>query len=545
MTDPQTESHPRERGIDDLEQELEATRAKLRHAVAELRAVKEVLRSSSAESLRESEARFRTLADNIAQLAWMADGQGWIFWYNKRWYDYTGTTHAEVEGWGWRKVHHPDHIDRVVEKVSHCFQTGESWEDTFPLRGADGRYRWFLSRALPIRDAHGAVVRWFGTNTDVTEQRETEQRLVQADRQKDEFIAMLGHELRNPLAALRSAAELLRASTSSDPILAQARDVLDRQTAHMARLLDGLLDVSRIMRGKIAIKRVAVDLVDVCRVAAADLRERLGERQLGTRIELPPAPVWVEGDRVRLVQILDNLLTNAAKFTPDGGSISLVLAPEGETAVLRVRDTGCGIDPDQVPLVFTPFWQSEQTLDRSGGGLGLGLALVKSLTELHGGRVEVGSAGRDRGAEFAVRLPLTAPPDRAGEPTTARRRTPLRLLLIEDNPDAAQMLQSLLQGCGHEVRRAADGREGIALARALKPDAIFCDLGLPGGMSGYDVAETLRRDGALGNIRLVAVSGYGRPEDKQRALAAGFDAHMTKPMTINQLEDLLARLRGS
>jgi two-component system CheB/CheR fusion protein len=494
-------------------------------------------------ALRENELRFRTLADNIAQFAWMADSEGSIVWYNKRWYDYTGTTPDDMRGWGWQKVHHPDHIERVVEKISRCFQTGEVWEDTFPLRGADGAYRWFLSRALPIRDEKGAVVRWFGTNTDITAQREAEQRLMQMDRHKDEFLAMLGHELRNPLAAVRSATELLKAGDQDNPLLSHARDVLDRQTAHMAHLLDGLLDVSRIMRGKIEIEHAKVDLRSICRNAVDDAQNRLGQRDLQLALERQPKPLWVDGDRVRLTQIVDNLLSNAVKFTPDGGVIRVALDAEDAEAVLRVRDSGVGIDATQLAEVFSTFWQSTQTLNRSKGGLGLGLALVKSLSELHGGSVAATSKGPGQGAEFIVRLPLADAPAQQTESATTQSTAlkPMRLLVIEDNPDAAASLGELLKLSGHQVHLAGDGPRGLELAQSERFDAVLCDLGLPAGMSGFDVARALRNHPGTAAMPLVALSGYGRPEDKSRAREAGFDVHLTKPVDLAVLQSALLR----
>jgi two-component system CheB/CheR fusion protein len=502
-------------------------------------------RKQMERALIESEERFRTLADNIAQLAWMANGEGWIFWYNKRWYDYTGTTFAEVQGWGWRRVHHPDYIDGVIAKLRHSFETGATWEDTFPLRGADGKYRWFLSRALPIRDDDGKVVRWFGTNTDVTEQRSIEQKLIQADRQKDEFLAMLGHELRNPLAAIRSASELLKSTSAGDAKVQRAHAVLERQTIHMAKLLNGLLDVSRIIRGKIKLERQVVDLVTVCRETTADLAERIGPGKLEIGVEVPSQPIWVEADPVRLTQIIDNLLSNAIQHTSDEGQVKIHLTRDGNTALLRVQDTGVGIDPELLPHVFEVFRQSNQNLDRSYGGLGLGLALVKSLTELHGGSVEANSEGAGRGAEFVVRLPIAEKRGTGVRKTGKQVNESLRVLVIEDNSDAAEMMAQVLKLLKHEVALAENGEQGVAAAERFKPDVVLCDLGLPGGMSGFDVAGALRAADTTRDAYLVALSGYGRPEDKARSTEAGFDTHVTKPVDLQALDRLLKQSQST
>ena len=494
------------------------------------------------DSLKESEYRFRTLASNISQLAWMADGQGRVSWYNRRWYEYTGTTAEEMEGIGWQAVYHPHHLGRVVDKLTACFQTRQPWEDTFPLRGVDGTYRWFLSRAVPIVDEDGEVTHWFGTNTDVTHLREVEEKLVEADRQKDEFLAMLGHELRNPLAAVRTASELLRLNADGNPRIAQAQQVLERQTAHMSKLLDGLLDISRIIRGKIRLEREAVDFGTVCSEVAVDIAGSSASRNLTISTDLTSEALWVDADRVRLAQIVSNLLSNAVKFTLDGGLVTLSLRRDDDRAVLVVRDSGIGIEADLLPHVFEVFRQSTQSIDRSHGGLGLGLALVRTLTELHGGTIEAASEGLGRGAAFTFTLPLSSvrPNSSTRPPRSESRR--LHILIIEDNEDAAEMLQQLLERTGHDVAVAHSGKEGVSVARTVLPDVILCDLGLP-GMSGFEVAQALRQDANLTGVSLIAVSGYGRPEDKAQAIAAGFDVHMTKPVDVTMLEKVFAGLR--
>lgn len=397
-------------------------------------------------------------------------------------------------------------------------------------------------RSSPVRDRNGRVVGISSTDRDVTQQKETERRLVDADRQKDEFLAMLGHELRNPLAAIRSAAVLVEPACGDDPRLRRIQTVLERQTTHMSKLLDGLLDVSRIIRGKITLEPEVVDLVEICREVISDTAERMSGRTLDVRTDVPPGPLWVEADRVRLAQIVDNLLSNAVKYTGEGGSIVVALSRDDGMAALEVRDTGVGIAPELLPHIFDVFWQSQQSLDRSHGGLGLGLALVKSLTELHGGSVEASSDGEDRGSKFVIRLPIMseAPsrPRRASKTSTS----PFRILIIEDNEDVGEMLRQVLELTGHRVVVARRGREGIAMAREEEPDVVVCDLGLPDDVSGFDVARELRSDPDLKGTRLVALSGYGRPEDKARSAEVGFDAHLTKPVDMRTLERILVEL---
>lgn len=490
--------------------------------------------------LEESELRFRSMADNISPLAWMADGTGHVFWYNKRWYEYTGSTFEDVEGLRWKAYHHPDHLDRVVERFSGCLETGEPWEDTFPLRSADGKYRWFLSRALPIRDDAGRILRWFGTNTDVTDQRRLEVDLKESSRQKDHFLAMLGHELRNPIAAIKGAADLLEGDEVDEALVHKSRSVLNRQTRHMARLLDQLLETSRIVTGKIRLLRTRVDLTQIVRNVADDALHRPENRNRTISLDLPDGPVFVIGDSVRLTQIFDNLLSNATKYTRGGGRIWLRLGAQDEFAHFEIADDGMGIDPELLPRVFDVFQQASQDLDRGEGGLGLGLALVKSLTELHGGEVEAFSPGRLRGARFELRLPIVATETEESKPRRPEARDPLDIVLVEDNEDAAELLKLNLERRGHRVRIATDGAAGVEAARDAGPDVVLCDLGLPGPRSGFDVARELRAETWSERVALIAISGYGAAEDKQRAREAGFDEHLTKPVDMDQLESIMA-----
>ena len=491
-------------------------------------------------AVRESEERFRTMADNIPQLAWMAEPSGFIFWYNRRWYEYTGTDYETMKGWGWAKVHHPDHLDSVVAKWKEGLASATGWEDTFPLRGKDGAYRWFLSRALPIKDAAGQVLRWFGTNTDVTEQREAARSIVEADRRKSEFIGMLSHELRNPLAAIRNSLAILSRAGAGEAQAARAREVIERQVVHLARLVDDLLDVQRISSGKIELRRHDIDLREVVRRACEDHRSLFEERGVDLRCETLAGAVSVEADATRIAQVVGNLLENAASFSSAGGQTTVTVGRTGQQAELRVRDTGIGIDPSQVERMFEPFAQAENTLARTRGGLGLGLALVKGLVELHGGTVQGSSEGPDRGAEFVVHLPLsapvTAPPPAQREPP---RASPRKVLVVEDNVDAGETLRDLLELTGHSVWLASDGRTAVALAAQHRPDVIICDVGLP-DISGYEVAKILRSDASMGAIRLVALTGYAQPEDKERARQAGFDAHLAKPPSIEALDAAIA-----
>ncbi|WP_170164838.1 PAS domain S-box protein [Thiocapsa rosea] len=366
--------------------------------------------------------------------------------------------------------------------------------------------------------------------------------LEEADRRKDRFIAMLGHELRNPLAPIRNSLAILELTPPGGELCRQAQSMIDRQVRHLTRLVDDLLDITRIARGKITLQREPLELCALLRCAVDDYRDVLAESRIALELRLPEEALWMSADRTRLVQVIGNLLSNAGKFTPPGGRIQVSLAQDRALgqAILKVCDTGIGIAPEMLPRVFEPFVQADTTLERSRGGLGLGLATVKGLIEMHGGRVQVASAGLGSGTELTLQLPLEG----AARPaeTSTERRAPngarRHILVIEDNPDAAESLRLLLALAGHRVELACSGPEGLEKARALGPDLILCDIGLP-GMDGYAVARTLRLDPTRRAATLVALSGYAAPEDVAKAVAAGFDAHLAKPLSLEKLEALL------
>jgi signal transduction histidine kinase len=368
------------------------------------------------------------------------------------------------------------------------------------------------------------------------------QALREASRRKDEFLAILAHELRNPLAPILTSVQILRLSGTDPNTQTKAIDVLDRQVKHLSRLVDDLLDISRITRGKIQLKPTRIDLAQLARTTADDRRALFDQAGKLLKVEIPELPVWVHGDSIRLAQVVSNLLDNARKFTEPGGEVTLNIGADRnqERAVVRVSDTGIGIEPKLLPHIFGIFSQADQTLDRAQGGLGLGLALVKGLIELHGGEIQAASAGPGHGAEFTAWLPLEDEPAALVEPPAppelAARR--LRILIIEDHRDAADSLRLLLRLLGHKVRMVSNGSEGVDVARSWRPDIVLCDIGLP-GMDGYGVAAELRRDPSLAETVLIAITGYGQEEDRQRALQSGFNYHLTKPVAPETLKALL------
>jgi PAS domain S-box-containing protein len=371
--------------------------------------------------------------------------------------------------------------------------------------------------------------------------------LEEADRRKNEFLAMLSHELRNPLAPIRNSLFILDRAEPGGEQAQRAQAVIDRQVAHMTRLVDDLLDVTRISRGKVQLVRETLDLAEVARRAAEDHLSAFVASGVALEVTIAEAPVRICGDRTRVAQVIGNLLQNAWRFTPAGGKVSVSVEASAELwqAVARVRDTGAGIAPEMLPRLFEPFTQADTSLDRSKGGLGLGLALVKGLVEMHGGTVSAVSEGLGHGAEFTVRFPLEhATPvveaSRGGAAPGGRAR---RVLIIEDNVDAAETLREVLEFGGHVVEVAYIGTVGIQLARAFQPDVVLCDIGLP-GMDGYEVARAIRIDPLLRHMRLVALTGYAAPDDVARAREAGFDRHVAKPPSLQEIEEALTPRGG-
>jgi PAS domain S-box-containing protein len=559
-----------------LRQELEQTRAEREHSLLQMREVNErlVMASMRADELAESaeagrqraeglaaqlaaneaaarasEGQFRTIANTVPMLAWYAHPDGEIAWFNDRCYEYTGAGFEELAGWRWESVLDPVDAARVVAGWQSALASGKPWEDTFRLRRQDGTLRWFLSRALPLEDAEGRVVRWFGTNVDVDAHKRAEDQYHAASRAKDEFLAILGHELRNPLAPILTALDLVRTRTPG--AFPRELTVIERQVKHMVRLVDDLLDVSRIAGGKVDLELAPVELNDVVTRAMEMVSPLIEAKAHYVSVSVPESGLAVNGDPVRLAQVLANLLTNAAKYTPSGGSITVAAAREGATVSLRIRDSGVGISAEMLPQVFELFSQERQTLARSGGGLGLGLAIVQSLVEMHGGRVMARSEGLDKGSEFVLELPAlgskwegkgapTAPID---GPAPELGRAFENVLVVDDNADAAEVVADLLRAHGYEVRLALDGPAALALVEHFAPDVALLDIGLP-VMDGYELAQRLQERLAPRRVPLIAITGYGREGDRVRAREAGFDFHLVKPVDFTRIENAIGHVTG-
>ena len=449
---------------------------------------------------------------------------------------------------------HPDDREDVRRGCAEARDRGGEYRGEHRILLPDGTIRWIAARGGALYDeATGAATRMVGVCMDVTERKDLEQqirdraeRLAEADRRKDEFLAMLGHELRNPLAPIFHAVKLLELRDDDPELRGEMRALIDRQVRSLARLVDDLLDVSRITRGKIQLRKEAVDLATVVARAVATSEPLIKARAHRLAVELPDRPVRLLADPLRLEQVLVNLVNNAAKYTDPGGSIRVEAAIEGGEVVVRVGDSGVGIAPELLPRIFDPFTQDERAPERSEAGLGIGLTLVRSLVRMHEGSVEARSEGPGRGSEFLVRLPLLggepAPvPVAPDGPLAVGTARSWRVLVIDDNVPACRSLALILGEWGHVVRVCHDGAEALATARDFRPEVVLLDIGLP-DMDGLTVARRLRDRPEHRNTMLIAMTGFGHDEDRRRSLEAGFDDHLVKPLDLDALEHLLADL---
>lgn len=631
----------------------------------------------AAKAVAESQARFRQLAETIPQMAWMARPTGERFWFNQRWYDYTGLSPQDLSQ-GWSHLHDPAYFPTVMERWQTSVDTGEPFGMTIPLRGADGNFRPFLIRVNPFRDENGSIVLWFGTATDVSEEREraetlrrrqrelqtladnspdlltrfdrgrrhvfvnsaveritglhpskfigktnrelrmpnwlcdlldatidgvfatgaeqtvefeydtpegrrflagrfvpelgadgevefalgvtrdrtaeraAELALVDANRKKDEFLATLAHELRNPLAPVRNGLEILRLSENGDSRTSEIRGIMERQVVTMTRLIDDLLDISRISLGKVELKRAPTDVVNVLEGALEVSRPALQAAKHELVVLAPEEPLVLDADGTRLAQVVGNLLHNAAKYTTEGGRVVLKAERDGAEVEISVSDNGIGIPESMLTRVFDMFTQIEPSTSKTQGGLGIGLALVRQLVEMHGGTVRAESAGSGRGSTFSVRLPLASPgvssplnvPE-VGPAANLKRRVEsgterLNVLIVDDNVDAAKSLETVLNLMGHNAQSTHSGEHALGILANTVPDFVFLDIGLP-DMSGYELAASIRNDARLERTIVIALTGWGSDDHRRRSVEAGFDFHLTKPADTAIIERILTR----
>ena len=518
----------------------------------------ETVRQAEAR-LRESEARFQAMANSIPQLAWMARPDGWIFWYNQRWHDYCGSTPEEMQGWGWTRVHHAAELPRVMASYRAAIATGEPWEDTFPIRRHDGEYRWHLSRARPLRNETGRIELWFGTNTDITDERrrmEERERLLareraarteleQAARMKDEFLATLSHELRTPLNAILGWSQLLRRGDQES--MQHGLVVIERNARVQVQLIEDLLDMSRIVSGKIRLNPKPVEPVAFIEAAVQTIEPAARAKNIEVRTVVRGAPGAIHGDADRLQQVVWNLLANAVKFTPHAGWVELLVERTDSQVAITITDSGPGIPAEFLPYLFQRFQQADASTTRTHRGLGLGLAIVRHLVELHGGSVAAANAGEGRGASFTVTLPVAGAPLPAAD---AEMRTAeggagatgagllhgLTVLVVDDEADARELIREILEGSGAGVLLAGSAAEAFAIVERDRPDVLVSDIGMP-GTDGYALLRQIRALGPERNGRVpaVALTAFARPEDRGNALRCGYLEHVAKPVEPQEL----------
>jgi PAS domain S-box-containing protein len=496
------------------------------------------------QALRTSEKLYRAIGESINYGVWVCDREGRNVYASDSFLRLIGFTQQEISDAGWAAVLHPDDVQTTVAAWTECVRSGQVWYREHRVRGADGLYHAILSQGVPIRDEDGDITGWAGINLDIGRMKLTEEALREADRRKDEFLATLAHELRNPLAPIRHAVRVLESESADDVQDRWARDVISRQVRRMALLLDDLIDVSRITRGRLELKIETVSLESLIEAAVETARPLIESKQHQLTLSLPQEPVFLTVDPLRISQALSNLLTNGAKYTDIGGHIKLTVALRPEEISLSVADTGIGFESDSMPELFEMFSQVDSAIARSEGGLGIGLALVKGLIELHGGTVEGRSAGPGRGSEFTIHLPRSrvvlgsGPEEPAHSPPPAPKDLRHKILVVDDNRDAADSLAMLLGMNGYGIHVGHSGNEALQLARQELPHAMILDIGMP-DMSGYEVARRIRAERWGSQIYLIAVTGWGQKEDKDRAIAAGFDHHLTKPVDPDLVESLL------
>lgn len=634
-------------------------------------------RKAAEDALRQSERRFRQVAESLPQFIWTCQADGACDYISPQWVRYTGRREAEQLGYGWLQQVHPEDRQRVIDAWRATAAGGLQFDTEFRIRRHDGAYRWFRTLAVPMRDATGKVVKWFGSNTDIDDLKQAEEALrdsrrqlalaleagqlgvwdwhipsgeaqfggdwaamlgydaselephvrtweklvhpddreavrsilsdhlegrvdfyecehrlrhkdgswrwilargrvverdddgqpiratgthtdvtarhnaeaalQEADRRKDEFIATLAHELRNPLAPISNAVHVLKRKYGDGHADSRLLDMMRRQVDHLVRLVDDLLEISRITLGKVELRKEGVLLSDFLRHALETCQPLLDKKGHQVFLNIADDPLWVFGDPVRLAQIAANVISNAAKYTPPGGRIEIETAREGHASVLRIRDNGVGIDGDMLPHVFDLFAQTDGQIRLSEGGLGIGLALVRKLVALHGGRIAAHSDGPGCGSEFTVWLPLHGAPGTAAASSEAAVRAEedktARVLVIDDDHDVADSLGLLLESLGARVRKAYGGLEGVGTIDAYDPDLVFVDIGMP-DIDGYETARRIRAREQGRRLFLVALTGHGQEDDRRRALEAGFDLHLTKPAPIGELEKALRQIRA-
>jgi PAS domain S-box-containing protein len=510
-----------------------------RRAEEQLRELNESLDrrvTERSEALRESELRFRTMADQTPVMMWVTSPSGVVEFVNKEYCTFFGVSHEEAVHDSWRMPVH-DEDGAYMRTLFEALRTRRPFQADARMRRGDGEWRWMTSHGAPRTSPSGEFLGMIVTSQDITDQRHASTIQQQIARAKDEFIAVLAHELRSPLAPIRTSVGIIR-THANHPLVARCGDIIDRQTAHMARLLDDLLDTSRLSRNTLTLQRARLRLGDVLQSAIEIASPLVEQQRLELVVEGVDEPVWLDADHARLTQVFGNLLNNAAKYSKPGGRVDLMVRPSPGFVVVSVRDAGIGIAPDMLDRVFEPFTQATIARDHAPGGVGIGLSLAQRLVEMHGGAIQAVSDGPGYGSEFVVRLPVC--PDEAvfqerqAQPVSADGPLPRRVLVADDNVDSADMEAALLSAVGCEVRTVYDGESTLREAERFRPDVILLDIGMP-DIDGHEVCARIRSQAWGGNVVLIAVSGWGQEGDRRRSARAGFNMHLVKPVDPDAL----------
>ncbi len=491
------------------------------------------------------EEQYRLLTENVKDFAiFLIDVDGKIATWNTGAERITGYADNEAIGKPFALLFQPqDIVNREPEKeLSIAAEKGRSEDERWHVR-KNGTQFWAMGVVTPLWNDGGKLRGYAKIMRDITDRKRAETELADANRRKDEFLAMLAHELRNPLAPILNGVQILRLEKATSSSGQEAIAMIARQAKHLVRLVDDLLDVSRIKTGKVSLRKQRVEFHTIVDQAVETARPLLDSRKHKFSLSVPKESMWLEADPARLTQVLANLLNNAAKYTEPGGQIQLLAEREGSDMVLRLRDSGIGILPEMLPRIFESYVQADRSIDRAQGGLGIGLTLAKTLVEMHGGKIDAHSEGVGKGSEFIVRLPVV-PEVQPLKPEGLEKRqesiTPaLRLLIVDDNADTVESLAMLMRLYGHDAMTCFSGPEGLKLALSVERDVILLDIGLP-GIDGLEVARRIRTQTT--KLVLIAMTGYGQPEDREKSKEAGFDYHLTKPVDPEKLQQLLARI---
>ena len=530
---------------------------KLEQALIDLKAAHKLLAERERDAQRRAEVskeQCRSLVETMPQLAWISAPNGQHLFRNQRWGEYTGLSFDELTGHGWESVHHPETLPHVLTRWKESLSTRKPFEAETRLRRNDGEYRWFLARAAPVIDKHGAVTSWVGTCTDIHDQRMLREQALRTARMKDEFIATISHELRTPLNAILGWAKVLQTEVPSTGMPAKALGAIERNALAQAQLIEDLLDVSRILSGKMRMEVAIMDPADAVEAAIESVRPAAVAKEIRLVADASHQAGLVLADSGRLQQIVWNLLANSVKFTPKGGQVSVNLKRSDAQIVITVSDTGAGIGSNFLPNIFDRFSQEDASIRRKHGGLGLGLSIARDLTEMHGGQIRAESAGEGQGATFTVTLPVAeagAVPKKRPSARTSNTHVlvfegpsdlkGLRLLLVEDEADSREMAATVLGQCGVHVTEAASAEDALELLRKQEFDVILSDIGLP-GQDGNGFMEAVRQQEKLARIPAAALTAYARAEDRARALNVGFQMHLPKPVEPCELIAVAANL---